>query len=199
VTIHTLGDSHCIIPFEGIEGVELHGTGPVTLHRVGRPDDHTVADAISKIALTPRDALILSFGEVDIRSHIKPQAYRQAMSAEQVLQQLADAYAAKLQTLGTNGARLVVQNVPAPCTRERGFNAELPVAGTDEERAAYTRSLNAKLLAVAERLGLGHFDIYSLCADEHGMLVYELSDGYAHMHAPEKVAALLRAKGWLRP
>ena len=68
MTLMTLGDSHSLFSFAGVANAKIFWRGPVTMHRAAR-------DGIA--SLIPRncrpksgDVLILSFGEIDSRTHI---------------------------------------------------------------------------------------------------------------------------------
>ena len=195
--IYTLGDSHASIPFEDVPGVTRQFLGPVTLRRICHLEDDLLPTAVAQLGLTPADVLVLSFGEIDIRCHVKPLMDHRRISLDDLLRGWAEPYALRALTLRTQGARVALLSISPPATRERSLNAELPVAGTDEERALYTRTLNGWLQKLATDCGLCYLDTYSLGVDDHGMLRPDLSDGYVHLRATELLTALLRGHGWI--
>lgn len=68
---------------------------------------------------------------------------------------------------------------------------KFPFEGSNEERAQYTRLLNAALRERAAQRSWHFLDVHSLYADEHGMLPWESTDGTVHVGQPAPVQAVL--------
>jgi hypothetical protein len=190
--IHTVGDSHAEHTFAGIAGVVTHHLGPVTLKRVGYLEDELLPATVRALALRPADVLILCFGEIDVRCYVKPQMVRPGLDLDGLLSGWVERYLARATTLETNGARVGVLSVVPPVPRERAANAHLPVAGSEDERATYTRAINRILAAACAVHGALFVDVYSACRDDHGMLPLDLTDGCVHVQSPVRVSGVLR-------
>lgn len=89
-TLFTLGDSHSLWNFAGVDGAKIFWRGPITMHRAAR-------DGIK--ILVPRnckpksgDILVLSFGDIDCRAHIAKQAAAQGTTTEVQVDLLCDRF-----------------------------------------------------------------------------------------------------------
>ncbi|MCU0691312.1 MAG: hypothetical protein MUF54_07920 [Polyangiaceae bacterium] len=195
--IHVIGDSHCIYAFQGIPGAESHHLGALTMHRLGLPEDNTLRDEVAKINAGSEDVLLFTAGEIDVRCHVFPQAEKLDGDYMTVIEKLASAFVDKLVTLRpSGGAQMGVVSVSPPTTRERAHSAPYPVAGSDAQRAYYTRRLNAELMHLCEWVGMDYLDLYLHYADSNGMLRPECSDGNVHIADSAGVRRIL-ADAWL--
>lgn len=206
--IHVIGDSHSVFTFAGIDGVTIHHIGPVTMKRIGRgffrdPEDSTgrhylkdtvLTNEILGMELKPSDVLIFSCGEGETRCFIKPQLECNSISLEELLQFLADRFLDRIKLFGRDGVCVGVLSIVPPTTYDRAMG-EMEPAGTDEERALYTRTLNAILERGCRDRGLLFLDVYSRYVDEHGMMILELSDGGVHIKDNSRVRSVLAEMG----
>ena len=192
--IHTIGDSHALYSFAGLPGITTHTIGPVTLKRAGYLEDELLPKAVAALALTPTDVLICCFGEPDCRCFIHPQAIRPRHNdLDVILPPWVDRYLDRLTTLPLHGARLVVFNVPPPTTYEQACNKLLPAAGSDAERASYTRRLNHLLQTRCAQRQILYLNVYDYYATPDGMLNPLFSDGGVHIGNPTGVYEALQA------
>jgi hypothetical protein len=196
MTIHSTGDSHAGT-FVNLPGCVVHTVGPVTLKRVGYMEDTLLQDHVRGIGLTPADVLVLCFGEIDCRCFVKPQLEHRTISLEELLRGWVDAYLVRAKTLDTNGARVAILSVTPPCTHDLAYNAQFPVAGTDEERVTYHAAMNALLAQGCAERGLLYVDTYSAYKDENGMLIHALSDNCTHIKENSRVLTILQMMGLL--
>ena len=91
--IVVIGDSHSVFCFGGIVEAEIYWLGPVTMHRVGRDGlRRLLFDKRRWIGWSSVEAAILSFGEIDCRSHVETVASRTGRSVDAVLEELAGRY-----------------------------------------------------------------------------------------------------------
>jgi len=189
--IHVIGDSHCLYTFREIEDVSAYHIGPVTMKRVGYLEDSLLADTVREIPIGSGDVVLLSFGEIDMRCWVKVHLVRHDLYF--LLTRWVRRYLHRVMTLPTGVAKVGILSVPPPMPRERCQSAEFPVAGTDEERAEYTRVANKLLAEGCKERGLLYVDVYSRYADAAGMLKVEMSDKIVHIldtrHVPECLAA----------
>jgi len=177
MTIHTMGDSHCFIPFEKTPGFTTHWLGPVTLKRIGHPNETLLLDSVASIQFAPEDSLLLCFGEIDMRCWVDVHVKNRGRQPQPLLQEWIDLYLDKASQLTPKPAILGI--VP-PAPKLRIDRDEFPVAGSDQERAAYTILANHILSQGCAQRNLPFVDI-SVYADPQGMLRYELSDGIVHI------------------
>lgn len=189
--IHTLGDSHAALSFRCVPGVTTHHIGPVTMARAGHPGDDVIATALAQVPLIPGDVLILCFGEIDVRCHVKQRTDRKPAGV--ILACWALDYLDRVAAIQIEGVRVGVMSVVPPAPRSRADTPSFPVTGSDEDRAAYTAILNRMLAVWCRVRGLLYLDVYSRVVDEHGLLRREFSDGSVHVYcAADRVTAALR-------
>jgi hypothetical protein len=190
--LYVIGDSHSQYSFSGIPNVAIHHVGPVTLKRVGYPEEPLLAITVGNLPLTSADYVVFVFGEIDVRCFVKPTYDRAKTTLEQHLRKWAFRYGSAIASLDTKGAQIVIMSVVPPSTAAQMAEGSLfPVAGTDQERAEYTVQLNAALKLVCEERHWQYLDVYSRYANELGMLPSELSDGTLHIGNPDRVKVLL--------
>lgn len=193
--IHAIGDSHSTRTFVGIPGVVVHHLGPVTMNRIGRPEEPLLGNAVAAIKLAPTDVLVFCFGEIDARVHIKIQTeYRKL---EEVVGDLVARYLDRVALLNSQGARRVVLSVTPPTTTQRAYNFDVPVEGTDGERVHYTRRLNQLLAEGCHKRGLTFLDVYPEYADPNGMLLVPLADECVHIKDTSRVRKVMQGMGLL--
>lgn len=197
--IFTTGDSHAQWTFNCIPGVKVHSISMITMHRVGRMNDHIIPEAVAAMNLQPGDWLILACGEIDCRCHVKIQEGRQGRSAEDIIRQLVDEFFERATTLPLNGARLAICFVPPPVPTGKIYHAGvlLPLEGSNEERVGYVRTLNRMLADGCQACGLPFIDVYDKYADSEGLLRPEPSDGSVHIRDNQAVREELQRLGIL--
>ena len=187
MALHAYGDSHVCACFGRIAEVNVHHTGPVTMHRVGRDGAEGIVDGSGAV---PGDTLIFVFGEIDVRAHLTRPFSRD--KRKKSAQQVAADYVSAVE--GLAGYSLVLCSVVPPAYNSRARSRAVPVYGSIEERVALTRQINDVL---SHATGASYLDVYSLYADERGALREEMSDGHVHIAAAsvgpirERLAGLL--------
>lgn len=127
-----------------------------------------------------RSALLLAFGEIDVRAHVARIAAERGETAATIIEKLVTAY---LDAIARNaGPRLVVIcAVTPPATNEMAESGHLPVIGTLEERVALSRLMNQTLERESAKRGFVFCDPYAGYSDARGALCAELSDGNVHL------------------
>jgi len=106
-------------------------------------------------------------------------------------------YITRATNLNVNDALIAVLAVVPPVSASHAINPRFPVVGTDEERAAYTVTLNRRLTEQCTSHGVIFVDVYTPYHDKCGMLRSELSDGCVHLRDPEGVRHVLTEIGIL--
>ena len=196
--IHIFGDSHAQYSCNGIASYfpdyeyYNHVVYSITMHRIGR--DHILLGVPSNID-NENDIIIITYGEVDCRSHI----YRQIQKGrelDEIINTLVNTY---LETIHKYQFRntFVLSVVPPVSKKEYEdrngpISHHLPFCGTDQERLLYIRSMNDKLRKGCEKYGFHFIDPYSLnYIREDGMMNFKMSDGNVHIGDNKYVLSIL--------
>lgn len=176
-TILVVGDSHSR-EFKGIEECQIHWVGPVTMHRIGR-DGLDGFDLSSQ--LQEAEAVVLVFGEIDVRCHIGKQVDRAQRSCEEAIDTLARNY---IRTILKNRERYqnlwIVYSVTPPI--DHPSTPEFPFYGSLQQRAEYAELLNAKLDELCWLENIPFLDTYNFYALEDDTLDPSMSDGNVHIN-----------------
>lgn len=166
-----------MIPYNQIPGVIIHHLGPITMERIGHPDD----TSLPKIKnLTIGDVVAVHFGEIDCRCHVSNRSKSLKKTTDEFLLYLAERYITKLvsyrKTL-PDGVILCVISIVPPIYKKASGRTQLPINDTDEERSSNVKKLNEQLRLLCSQKDLTYLDVYSLYADKNGMLPPGQSDG----------------------
>lgn len=180
MAVYVFGDSHAHYTFAHCPDVTTFWLGPRTMHRVGRDGAHFMPHLITSKA---DDAIVLVFGEIDVRCHIARIAQIQGRPVEYIIGQLIDRYVVTVRaTIEHFGipARVFMLGVPPPMA-PIVQNPRLPVYGPLAERIAIRRMLNAVLAGHAKAFGIGYVPIPAVYEEPEGSMRVRLSDGHAHI------------------
>lgn len=186
----------------GLEEVfDVRWMGPVTYWRLCR-DQSEFIDFSRNILYTPYQDMtittfcepgqnvILSLGEIDVRSNIlKHNSTDYKEGADYMLDRISS-FAEREK----NKVRLNLMSIIPPMKINdcQSVNPEFPFVGSDENRSELTEYLNVGLLDIAERHGIGYFDIYSLYSDDMGFLKPDLSDNIVHAIKSESLEIYIK-------
>lgn len=200
--IHVFGDSHASFCFSNqghLQEIErsffsykhdntiyevpfvIHWLGPRTMYRVGR--DGLFGLNIVHYGVQEGDVVVFIFGEIDVRVHIGRQCEDKGRDLDEIVDTLTSRY---IHTLVQNknlynNIIFVLASVIPPAPNRVSDTREYPVYGEVQDRVLIAKKLNANLKALAFKNGFLFLDIYSLYADEDGILRAELSDGHVHI------------------
>lgn len=192
MTLHTLGDSHALIPWGSIPGVQVHYLGPLTMKRAGNPSEPLIPNTIATAHLAPNDTLVICIGEIDIRCWAHIHATTRGCNPHDFLKEWAEDLLDKIAV--PQGVRAAVASVVPPRPKTLIDRPdEFPVAGSDADRASYTRILNAALRDGALRRGFAYVDTHTLSADADRMMRPDLADSSVHLADPKVALAALAA------
>jgi hypothetical protein len=195
--LHTIGDSHCWIPYKKIPDVKTHWLGPVLAFSVGRDGLHRCN--ISGTGMKPNDWIIFSFGEIDCRGHI-----HKHITAENTYQRQIDEIVEKyFNTINLNkdlfkfDINIAVNNVVPPYPYDRTqnqdcFNHQFPFIGTDDQRKLYVNYFNQKLKENCLKNNYLFVDVYFEYSDQFGFLDIPLSDTNCHIGDPIYLTQFLK-------
>lgn len=180
MAVYVFGDSHAHYTFARCPDVATFWLGPRTMHRVGRDG----ASFVPHLATPkPDDAVILVFGEIDVRCHIARVARLRGRPIEYVIGELVDRYVVRTRATFEHfgiQSRIFMLGAPPPMDPIIP-NPELPVHGPLTERIAIRRMLNAVLEAHAKAFDITYVPIPPLYEEPDGSMRMRLSDGHAHI------------------
>jgi hypothetical protein len=113
----------------------------------------------------------------------------------ELLQDWVDRYVKRIATLNMNGAKIGIMSVVPPTTITQADSKKWPVAGTDEERVIYTQTINSILKTTCIQKNWVYLVIYSLYADERGMLPIDQTAVAVHIKDNTHIKILLAGLG----
>jgi hypothetical protein len=180
MAVYVFGDSHAHYTFTRCTDVTTFWLGPRTMHRVGRDG----ASFVPHLATPkPDDAVVLMFGEIDVRCHIARIARSQGRPIEYVIGELVDRYVVRTRATFEHfriQSRIFMLGAPPPMDPITP-NPNLPVHGPLSERIAIRRMLNAVLEMHTKAYDISYVPIPALYEEPDGSLRRRLSDGHAHI------------------
>lgn len=190
--LFAVGDSHSDT-LSRRPRVKIVHLGPVTAYRAGRRGElvrllvgqlfraspRWASPIIIRVMIRPRDAVLLFFGEIDVRAHFA-QRLTEYGSAEETARFLAQRLSAEARDLGSRtGALVGIASVTPPV--DLLDDPDLPTRGSPEQRVLWTRLMNQEFAAACQRFGLVFVDTYERYANSAGVLLEEVSDGTVHI------------------
>ena len=162
------------------------------MHRVGRDKNSILKTHQCKIS--PNDTVILIFGEIDVRCHVKKIAQRFGISPTEVIDNLANRYFNAIdECFGKyNLKNMIICEIMPPSIHPKlkyfdevpeGDVTKLgyPAIGTFDERLEYRRLLNTAMEARCAKRNYKFFKYDHLITNEKGALIPELSDANVHL------------------
>jgi hypothetical protein len=176
--VHIFGDSHSWA-LERVPRSVLHDLPGTTMFRVGR--DRAWFLERTRRRRGRHSALLLTFGEIDVRVHIREVAGETGRDASAVIDELATRYLDAVAT-GSEGRSVAICAVSPPADNEMAASGDLPAVGTVEDRLALTRAMNEALERGCAARGFLFCDPYRAYADPRGCLRRQLSDGNVHIN-----------------
>jgi hypothetical protein len=185
---HTIGDSHAYFSFIN-SGFNIHHLGPITMHRVGR--DALEILNFKKLGIAENDTVILSFGEIDCRTHVIKQAKLQTVTTEVIIEDLITRYQ---KTINLNIAqyhklKIILLEILPPALHWE--STDWPTVGTLEQRIYAVQTMNKYLYAIQNKSqGIHVAKLYDLYKNEHGAINSNCTLDGLHL-APEVTQDLI--------
>lgn len=201
--IKTCGDSHCSLTFGNPTHprdwsetykykdeflVEATWLGPKTMFGISKNGYD-----FNQYITSDKDLLFLFFGEIDCRFHVQDQM-KKGRNTEEILETLSQKYFEAI--LANQHNQIVVCGILPSCNNEIVKQGQEYCFGTNLERKTYVDTLNNKLKNWCEIHNVKYVYLYEGYADENGMLIHSLSDGWNHVADHEMVYNNLRT--WLK-
>ena len=158
---------------------EVAWIGPVTMYRVCRDGLSVI---FNNIKLVPNQHCVLSFGEIDVRSHVFKQVEDQNKTFYNIIDDLVDGLRKRLIEFNYYDYNIHILSIVPPIQAHLciGVNEDFPFIGTDEERRNAVLYFNERLLKLSVELKIGYFDYYHLYADSDNFLNINRSDKIVH-------------------
>jgi hypothetical protein len=183
--IYLYGDSHAQFSFNGLElQNKNYYESSITMFRVGR--DNTIVN-FNIHELTQNDIIVLVYGEVDCRCHIKRQIDL-GKYEDDVIYELVDNYFKTIQNSGLNNNLKIIIVGVIPPTNQSEYERinepiwhEFPFVGSDEERVRFTQKVNILLEEMSNKHNYNYFNPYSYYTREDGTFKHQYSDTTVHL------------------
>ena len=182
------GDSHAYFSFKDIPCYNFY-VPSVTMFRVGR--DNTIIN-FNNIIHNNNSVILISYGEVDCRCHIKKQI-ELGRDEDEVICSLITNY---FNTINNNVIvykHIIVVGI-IPTTKIENFELlykdvenSYPFVGTNDERVRFTNKMNELIQKKCGEYGYIYFYPYSRYTDIDGCLNYELSDKNVHIENNQNI------------
>jgi len=183
--IHCIGDSHVSVftgtdrisegypcAFDCLDGFRTYRTGPSLAYSMGDPNHNAFRWVYSIIAtfVQPGDFAMLSFGEIDCRTHVAKQAEIQNRSVEDISREISMRYSSAVITLKRAGHKMLVY-APVPTLNHYNPSAAIcdenpyPHVGTTEQRNLATKIITEETARILEPEGVPVISIFNEVVD----------------------------------
>lgn len=153
------------------------------MHRVGR-DKFLTIDILKKYRVKEKDAVIFSFGEIDIRCHVLKQVKLFHRDLNEVLDTLLNNFFVVIRELREQDPTLIFLTYTATPPTNAQYNPDQPYYGSLEERILISYLFNDRLKELSSLHQIDVIDVYDYYADIKGVLQIHYSDGGVHI-APQ--------------
>lgn len=160
--ILAFGDSH-VRMFDQIDGIEVNHVGASTAYNLLKNDSstggrkHVLNRLRESDPLT--DAVLLCFGEVDIRANIVRMCYKKGLTIEQSVQAVAERYLEFAQEIQSTGLKTMIYG-------GYGVGTDRNAVGTELEREFAAKLLHSYLEKYCRLNGIIYFSLRELIIDE---------------------------------
>jgi len=181
--IYIYGDSHANDSFKGLTLPNKNYSYSSTMFRVGR--DNRIIN-YNPEDINEGDIILLSYGEIDVRFHIKTQI-NLGNNEDVIIVELVKEYIKVINNMKPKNVHIILLAIIPP-TRQYDYESlhgpitqEHPFVGTDEERVRFTKRINSLLEVECVINGFTFFSPYGYCTREDGTFNYEYSDKTVHL------------------
>jgi len=161
------GDSHSAA-FSNIENVEVLHVGPATAHNLVNKGTTTQGHEKIFAALASHShletAIVLAFGEIDCRMHIVKAASCLDMTILSAVNTTLERYFSFVQSIISLGYRILLYG---PAGSGKGWNANFPTVGREQERNYATHLFNSLLAEKCALSGVAFACIDDLVINKH--------------------------------
>jgi len=177
--IFIYGDSHAHFGFKNMSCHNFYEPS-ITMFRVGR--DNKIIKFDNNIH-TNQSIIVICYGEVDCRCHIKRQIDL-GRNEDEIIEALVTNYFNAIKNSVAVYKHIIVVGIIPP-TKVENFEilhkGVYPFVGTNEERRRFTNKINELIRQKCGECGYMYFYPYDKYIDTDGYLHYELSDKNVHV------------------
>ena len=188
--IFIYGDSHGVFSFKNLSlNHKNYSTFSITMNRIGR--DNIIInynkDEVQEKNENESNIIILVYGEVDCRCHIKNQINIKNINEDEIINDLVYSYFRTIKNNISNNIKIIIVAVIPPIkqsiyeSKHGPITHEYPFKGTDEERIKYTNKVNNLLEKLSIENNYIFFNPYKYYTGDDGILIPELSDDNVHI------------------
>ena len=184
-SIVAFGDSHVQL-FEGCDEVDVNHVGASTAYNLAEENSSTGGrrQVLSRVGrMNPMtEAVLLCFGEVDIRANVIKYCYQNGFSIGECVDGVVDRYMSFASEIASRGFKILVYG-------GYGAGSDRVSAGSDRERNYAAKCLNASLSSKCEENGFIYFSLHDALLDEECLETDSsfLLDGF-HLYNDESTA-----------
>lgn len=172
----TLGDSHAIYNFAGVAEAKIYHAGTVTMHRAARDGIWSLVPRNCKFRTG--DYVILSFGEIDGRAHIKRVAVRNGRSITEEVDELCARFAVALEEFKTTCPATIALSCIVP------YQPHYLDNGTDDDlvtRIREARLIQDRMNLHLSNMGYPFIDFRKYFSNPDGSMVFTMGDYRSHI------------------
>ena len=180
--IVAFGDSHVQL-FEGCNEIDVNHVGASTAYNLAEENSSTGGrrQVLSRVdRMDPMtEAVLLCFGEVDIRANVIKYCYQKSLSIEECVDGVVDRYMSFASEVASRGFKILVYG-------GYGAGCDRISVGSERERNYAAKCLNTSLLTKCEENGFVYFSLHDALLDEECLETDSsfLLDGF-HLHNDE--------------
>ena len=179
------GDSHVQL-FEGYEEINVNHVGASTAYNLAEEDSSTGGrrKVLNRIArMDPKvEAVLLCFGEVDIRANVIKYCYQRGLSIQECVDGIVERYISFAREIASRGFKILIYG-------GYGAGSDRNSVGSDRERNFAAKCLNTSLFARCEEYGFVYFSLHDALLNEESLETDSsfLSDGF-HLNNDDLLA-----------
>lgn len=180
--IVAFGDSHVQL-FEGCNEIDANHVGASTAYNLAVENSSTGGrrQVLSRVGrMDPMtEAVLLCFGEVDVRANIIKYCYKERLTIEGCVDGVVDRYMSFASEIASRGFKVLIYG-------GYGAGGDRVSVGSDRERNFAAKCLNASLSAKCEENGFVYFSLHDALLDEENLETDAsfLVDGF-HLYSSE--------------
>ena len=180
--IVAFGDSHVQL-FEGCNEIDVNHVGASTAYNLMKEESSTGGrrQVLSRVGrMNPMtEAVLLCFGEVDIRANVIKYCYQKGLSIEECVDGVVDRYMSFASEIASRGFKILVYG-------GYGAGGDRISVGSERERNYAAKCLNASLSVKCKENSFVYFSLHDALQDEECLETDSsfLLDGF-HLHNDE--------------
>jgi len=190
--ILSIGDSHSRL-FSNLDGVKVLHIGPVTAFNLVKENSSTKGrEKLLEIldVNSPSDvAILLSFGEIDIRAHVIKAAIKSRISVRESAVRTASKYSTAISEILSRGFSVLVQGVHA--SGSTYDNQSFPAVGRVEDRNYAVKQFNQYLRSFCISQSIPYSFLDSLVVDGNLKTKNEYMCDGCHLNLNPEIQAIL--------